>query len=118
MWLFRFAFWGLVVVMLYPTAEQQKKYAETVNAAHAQVTDYCNQHEEVCKAGGAVWSSFLKTAEYGMKQGAEVLIAQLKTLKQKQDLNAGGATAGKERSPRLLSDDPAFLPKDHPGAWN
>lgn len=66
--LLRLAFWLTVVVFLLPSdPQQQARLRATVMSIMGRATTFCDRNDGPCAAGGEVWASFLRKAEFGMR---------------------------------------------------
>ena len=65
MWLFRLAFWTLLVLLLLPTDEQQQErlYTTAVVAVQSAST-FCDRNGTVCEGGQQLWANLVKKAEF------------------------------------------------------
>lgn len=68
MWLFRLAFWTVLVLLLLPTDERQQErlYTTAVGAVESAST-FCERNGDVCEAGQQFWATLVKKAEFGAR---------------------------------------------------
>jgi hypothetical protein len=108
--LLRLVFWLALAVLLLPTdAEQQARFSNFARTAMDRAATFCDRNSRTCAAGGEVWATFLRKAEFGVR-----LVGDL--------LGAGGRRAPNEPPPapdrRTGKADPrgTLLPSDlyHP----
>jgi hypothetical protein len=85
--LLRLVFWLALAVLLLPTdAEQQARFSNFARAAMDRAATFCDRNSRTCAAGGDVWATFLRKAEFGVR-----LVGDL--------LGAGGRPAPNEPPP-------------------
>jgi hypothetical protein len=66
--LLRLAFWLTVVVFLLPSdPQQQARLHAALTGALARAGGFCDRNTGTCSAGGEVWATFLRKAEFGMR---------------------------------------------------
>jgi hypothetical protein len=70
----RLAFWLALLVLLLPTdAQQQARLSNFANAAMERFTTFCDRNGRTCTAGGDLWSTFLRKAEFGVRLVGDLL---------------------------------------------
>ena len=66
MFLFRSAFWLLILVLLVPTGEdQQNKIYGTAQAAMNDVMTFCDRNPQTCATGQDAFTVLVQKAQYG-----------------------------------------------------
>jgi hypothetical protein len=72
--LLRLAFWLALLVLLLPTdAAQQARFTSFASTALARVSTFCDRNGRACDAGAAVWATFLRKAEFGIRLVGDLL---------------------------------------------
>jgi hypothetical protein len=70
----RLAFWLALLVLLLPTdAQQQARLSNFANTAMERFTSFCDRNGRTCTAGGDLWSTFLRKAEFGVRLVGDLL---------------------------------------------
>ena len=70
----RLAFWLALLVLLLPTdAQQQARLSNVANSAMGRFTSFCDRNGKTCTAGGDLWSTFLRKAEFGVRLVGDLL---------------------------------------------
>ena len=70
----RLAFWLALLVLLLPTdVQQQARLSSFANAAMQRFTSFCDRNGRTCTAGGDLWSTFLRKAEFGVRLVGDLL---------------------------------------------
>jgi hypothetical protein len=66
--LLRLAFWLAVLVFLLPSdPQQQARLHAIVMSALGRVNTYCDPSDRTCGAGGEIWATFVRKAEFGLR---------------------------------------------------
>jgi hypothetical protein len=80
MFLIRVAFWVGVVILLLPSDERQQErlFAAAVATVERAAT-FCDRHEKACEAGGELWATFLRKAEFAGRMAINVAGASSRT---------------------------------------
>jgi hypothetical protein len=72
--LLRLAFWLALLVLLLPTdAAQQARFTSFAGSALERVSTFCDRNARSCEVGAAVWASFLRKAEFGLRLVGDLL---------------------------------------------
>jgi len=72
--LLRLAFWLSVVVYLLPSdPQQQARLRATVLSVTGRGTTVCDRNDGTCLAGGEVWTTFIRKAEFGLRLVGDVI---------------------------------------------
>ena len=72
--LLRLAFWLALVVLLLPTeAAQQARFTSFASSALERLSTFCDRNAKSCEVGAAVWASFLRKAEFGVRLVGDLL---------------------------------------------
>ncbi len=70
----KLAFWiGLLVLLLPTDAQQQARLLAFANAAMGRVSTFCDRNGRTCTAGGELWATFLRKAEFGVRLVGDLL---------------------------------------------
>ena len=66
--LLRLAFWLALLVLLLPAdAAQQARFTSFASTALERVATFCHRNGRTCDAAAAVWATFLRKAEFGVR---------------------------------------------------
>jgi hypothetical protein len=104
MFLFRLAFWvGLAILLLPSDERQQERLYATAMATVERATTFCDRNPRVCAAGGELWATFLKKAEFGVRMAINVA-------------GSGGHSSDDAASPQQPAMKPAMEPRPSPAA--
>jgi hypothetical protein len=72
--LLRLAFWLALLVLLLPTdAAQQARFTSFAGTALERLTTFCDRNTRTCDAAAAVWATFLRKAEFGIRLVGDLL---------------------------------------------
>jgi Family of unknown function (DUF5330) len=70
----KLAFWLALLVLLLPTdAYQQARLTTFANTAMERVSSFCDRNGKTCAAGGDLWATFLRKAEFGVRLVGDLL---------------------------------------------
>jgi hypothetical protein len=90
----RLAFWLALLVLLLPTdAAQQARFTSFATSALERISTFCDRNARTCEVGTAVWATFLRKAEFGVRLVGDLL------------------GAGSRRSPEQAPDVPPAYDK-------
>jgi hypothetical protein len=72
--LLRLAFWlGILVFLLPSDPQQQARLHAIVMSVLGRVNTYCDPNDGTCGAGGEVWVTFVKKAEFGLRLIGDII---------------------------------------------
>jgi hypothetical protein len=111
--LLRLAFWLSVVVFMLPSdPQQQARLHAIVMSALGRVNTYCDPNDRTCGAGGEVWATFVKKAEFGLRLIGDI-VGGVRTLP-----DGAPPPPDKRWTPRVDPRRPGCLPTcpSRPGA--
>lgn len=101
MFLFRSAFWLLILVLLVPTDEgQQNQIYGTAQAAVNDVVSFCDRNPQTCATGQDAFTVLVQKAQYG----AQMMMALVEG--QTDSLSLGGSSA----APVAMPGDGSVMP--------
>jgi hypothetical protein len=116
MFLFRTAFWLVILILLLPTDEdQQKRIYGTAQAAVNDVASFCDRNPQTCAAGQDAFAVLVQKARYGAQM--LVSLAENKTTPFGMSLAANKTTPLGDSVPGPvamsesgMSEDPSIMP--------
>lgn len=116
MFLFRSAFWLLILVLLVPTGEdQQNKIYGTAQAAMNDVMTFCDRNPQTCATGQDAFTVLVQKAQYGAQM--------VMTLVEGQSDSFGGNLGNPLPEPVAMPNDGSVMPVPsavpmEPMAWD
>jgi hypothetical protein len=104
MFLFRTAFWLVILILLLPTDEdQQKRIYGTAQAAVNDVASFCDRNPQTCAAGQDAFAVLVQKARYG----AQMLVSLAENKTTPLGDSVPGPVAMSESG---MSEDPSVMP--------
>lgn len=106
MFLFRTAFWLVVLILLLPTDEdQQKRIYGTAQAAVNDVASFCDRNPQTCAAGQDAFGVLMQKARYGGQ-----MLVSLAEGKTASFGNSAPMPVAMSETPSVVSEDPSVMP--------